>query len=98
MLYKIAVLKNFTKFTGKHLCQSLLFNKVAGNVCNLIKKDVAQVFSCEFREIFKNTFFYHSHKKRKDSLEVRAVLLIFSLALEISGVTVQSIHQNREKE
>ena len=24
------VLKNFTKFTGKHLCQSLTFNKVAG--------------------------------------------------------------------
>ena len=27
---KISVLKNFAKFTGKHLCQSLLFNKVAG--------------------------------------------------------------------
>ena len=24
------VLKKFTKFTGKHLCQSLFFNKVAG--------------------------------------------------------------------
>ena len=23
------VLKNFAKFTGKHLCQSLIFNKVA---------------------------------------------------------------------
>ena len=23
-------LKNLTKFTGKHLCQSLFFNKVAG--------------------------------------------------------------------
>ena len=26
---KKAVLKNFAKFTGKHLCQSLLFSKVA---------------------------------------------------------------------
>ena len=26
---KIGVLKNFAKFTGKHLCQSLFFNKVA---------------------------------------------------------------------
>ena len=26
---KKGVLKNFTKFTGKHLCQSLYFNKVA---------------------------------------------------------------------
>ena len=25
------VLKNFAKFTGKHLCQSLFFNKVAGH-------------------------------------------------------------------
>ena len=24
------VLRNFTKFTGKHLCQRLFFNKVAG--------------------------------------------------------------------
>ena len=27
---KIGVPRNFTKFTGKHLCQSLFFNKVAG--------------------------------------------------------------------
>ena len=27
-LFKIGVLKNFTKFTGKHLCQSLFFNKM----------------------------------------------------------------------
>ena len=26
----MGVLKTFTKFTGKHLCQNLLFNKVAG--------------------------------------------------------------------
>ena len=28
--FKKGVLRNFTKFTGKHLCQSLFFNKVAG--------------------------------------------------------------------
>ena len=39
----------------------------------------------------------HSHKKRKDSLETRAVLLVFWLELEISGVAVQEIHQNSEK-
>ena len=27
---KEGVLRNFAKFTGKHLCQSLFFNKVAG--------------------------------------------------------------------
>ena len=41
------VVRNFTKFKGKHLSQSLLFNKVAG---------LTQVFSCEFCEISKNTF------------------------------------------
>ena len=57
---KKGVLRNFTKFTGKHLCQSLFFNKVAGlncrpKACNFIKKEtLAQVFSCEFS---KNTFF-----------------------------------------
>ena len=40
---------------------------------------------------------YHSHKKRKDSLETRVVVLIFSLELEMPGVTVQSIHENIEK-
>ena len=30
VLYKKDVLRNFTKFTGKHLCQCLFFNKVAG--------------------------------------------------------------------
>ena len=39
----------------------------------------------------------HSHKKRKDSLETRAVLLIFPLEIEISGEAVQSIHQNSKK-
>ena len=30
MLCKKGVLRNFTKFPGKHLCQSLFFNKVLG--------------------------------------------------------------------
>ena len=30
VLYKKAVIRNFTKFTGKHLFQSIFFNKVAG--------------------------------------------------------------------
>ena len=46
-------LKNFAKFTGKHLCHSLFFRQVF-----FIKKEtLAQVFSIEFCKIFKNTFF-----------------------------------------
>ena len=43
------VLRNFAKFTRKHLCQSLF---------NFIKREaLVQMFSCEFCEDFKNTFF-----------------------------------------
>ena len=48
------VLRNFAKFTGK---QSLFLNKVADlRPENFIKKET-KVFSCEFCEISKNTFF-----------------------------------------
>ena len=39
----------------------------------------------------------HSHKKWRDSLETRTVLLIFPLELEISEVAVQSIRQKTTK-
>ena len=45
---KKGVLKNFTEFTGKHLCQSL--KKSLWDRC----------FFCEFCEIFKNTYFYRT--------------------------------------
>ena len=56
---KKGVLENMAKFTIKHLCQYLFFNKVAaGRPCNFIKKEtLVQVFSCEFCQIFKNAFF-----------------------------------------
>ena len=53
MFCKKGVLKIFTKFTRKHLCQSFFFNKVAG-------LRLAQVFSCEFCKIFKNIFFHET--------------------------------------
>ena len=82
--------KSFAKLTGKHLCQSLFFNKGAGlpyfpafginkgrhgvirivslriqsecgkirQACNFIAKEtLVKMFSCEFCEIFKSTFF-----------------------------------------
>ena len=43
VLFKKGVLKNFANFTGKHLCWSLFFNKVADlRVCNFIKKRLQQ--------------------------------------------------------
>ena len=50
---KIGVLKNFAKFTVKHLCLNLFLNKVA-----FVKKEtLTQVFYCKFCEIFKKIFF-----------------------------------------
>ena len=49
------VLRNFAKFKGKHLRQSPFFNKA--QACNFTKKEtLAQVFSCKFFKIAKNTF------------------------------------------
>ena len=63
MFCKEGILGNFTRFTGKHLCQSLFFNEVAGlRPATLLKKQtLIQVFSYEFCEICKNTFFHRTH-------------------------------------
>ena len=43
---KKGVLRNFAKFTGKHMCQNLFFIKVAGLSVQLYeKKTLAEVFS-----------------------------------------------------
>ena len=51
-------LGNFAKFRGKHLCQSLFFNKVAGLKPSIsLKKRSGTGVSCKFCEISKNNFF-----------------------------------------
>ena len=53
MFCQKGVLKNFAKFTGRHLYQSLCFKKLQAK-----KETLAQVFSYEICELFKNTYFY----------------------------------------
>ena len=49
--------RNPEKLTGKTLRQSLFFNKVVGlGHATLLKKRLAQVYSCEFCEISINSF------------------------------------------
>ena len=55
MLYKIGVLKNIAKFTGKHLYQSLFFNKET-----LVWLQPLQTFFYKFCEISNNTLFYRT--------------------------------------
>ena len=51
------VLRNAAKFKGKHLCQKLFFNKVAGlKPATVLKESLTQVFSCEFCELLRTPF------------------------------------------
>ena len=52
---KKGVLKNFAKFTGNDLCQSLFFNKVAATT--LLKKRLWQVcFPVNFMKFLRTPF------------------------------------------
>ena len=56
---KKGVLRNIAKFTGKHLCQSLFFNKVAGlRPATLLKKRLwHRCFPVNFAKFLRTPFF-----------------------------------------
>ena len=76
-----SVLRNFAKFSGKRLYQSLFFEK----------ETLAQVFSCEFCEISNKTFFTE-HLRMTAS--VSGKLHIDNLTLEIDS-TIGIISEKR---
>ena len=53
---KTGVLGNFAKFTGKHLCQSLFFNKVAGLASLLTKRLWHRCFPVKFAKFLRTPF------------------------------------------
>ena len=54
---KKGVLRNFAKFTGKHLCQRLLFNKVARRPATLLKKSLwHRCFPVNFAKFLRTPF------------------------------------------
>ena len=55
---KKVVLKNFAKFTGKHLCQSLFFNKVAG-LRQLFLQNTSGGCFCIFKCLFATSYTLH---------------------------------------
>ena len=59
---KKGLLKNFAKFTGKHLCQNLFFNKVADlRPATLFKKRFwHRCFPVNFAKFLRNTNFYRT--------------------------------------
>ena len=58
MFCKKGVLSNFAKFTGKHLCQSLFFNKVAAlRPATLLKKRLwHRCFPVNFAKFLRTAF------------------------------------------
>ena len=53
---KKGVLRNFVKFTGKHPCQSLFFNKVASPATLLKKRLWHSCFPVNFAEFLRTPF------------------------------------------
>ena len=81
---KIVLLRSIAKFTGKHLCQRLFLKKVAG------LPSLAKVFSCEFYEISKNTFFTEHLRvttsegfKENEIIEISVFSRMFSVLFKI---------------
>ena len=58
VFYKKGVPRNFAKFIGKQLCQSLFFNKVAGlRPATLLKKRLwRRCFSVNFAKFIRTPF------------------------------------------
>ena len=54
VFYKKGVLKNFAKFTGKHLCQSLFFNKVRATLLKM--RLCHRCFNVTFARFLGTTF------------------------------------------
>ena len=77
------VLKNFAKFTGKHLCQSLFFNKVVGFL--------VQVFSCDFCEMLKNAFFTEQLRVAASDCSLRPLYTIAYLGPKMWDLDPQMI-------
>ena len=62
VFYKKGVLRYFPKFTGKHLCQSLFFNKVAGlSPATLLKKTLwRRCFPVNFVKFLRTPFLWNN--------------------------------------
>ena len=93
MFFKIAVLKNFAVFRGKHLCWSLfLINFRPLGLQLYLKEAPRQVFSCEYCEIFKNSFFIETYggcfQKRTFSISGDRFNLIYYVALVLIGFSL----------
>ena len=73
---KKRVLKNFAKFTGKHMCRTLLLSKV----CDLRPVTLAQGLLSNFCKVLKNTYFL-KHLRTAASLYCQANITLRKICL-----------------
>ena len=66
----------FRKIHRKSTCAKASSRIKLSEVCNFIKKEaLAQVFSCEFCKIFKNTFFTEQLRVTASDIRMQVVLI-----------------------
>ena len=74
---KKVVLKNVADFTGQHLCWSLFLIKLqALKAYHFMRETPRQVLSCEYCEIFKNTYF---EKRLRTAASILSMFPIISM-------------------
>ena len=92
MFSKKSVLSNFTgKFTGKHLCHSLFFDKVVGlRPATLLKKRLShRCFPVYFVKFVKTPFFHRIHPvSASKMIEVNMLSLSSHCPADIKGAPV----------
>ena len=90
---KKGVLRNFAKFTGKHLCQSLIFNKVAGlRPATLLKKRLwHRCFPVNFAKFLRTPFLQNTSRR---------LLLWFkliNLSIKSTTLSINNLFKNEKK-
>ena len=90
---KKGVLRNLAKFTGKHLCQSLFFTKVAGfRPVTLLKKRLRhRCFPVNFAKLLRTPFLQNS--SQRTASKYRRHRFPKSLHVTLQAETFASIFQ-----
>ena len=83
-------LRNFTKFTGKHLCQSLFFNKVTGlRLATLLKKKLwLRCFLVIFAKFLRTTFLQKTSGRKLLNYDKYRTSVLFN-SIKISNQVVR---------
>ena len=92
--------QNYTDLPQRNLIRVIMHSEKSNAITDLPRYiiKIAKLPKIKLKAFWKlKRHWKPSHKKRKDSLETRGIMLMFSLELEISGVAVQGIHQNNKR-